>query len=88
MLTEEKTGQLPLLSDEQFAHLGGGSLAYLRQIRSEDVARLFPQAPAVAPGLELFALLAADGTPIAVTDTRDAALANAFANELTTVSVH
>ncbi|HTJ01596.1 MAG TPA: DUF1150 domain-containing protein [Methylovirgula sp.] len=88
MLTEEKTERLPLLSDEQFAHLGDGSLAYLRQIRSEDVARLFPQAPPVAPGLELFALLAADGTPIVVTDTRDAALANAFANELTTVSVH
>lgn len=88
MLTEEKTQRSPLLSDEQFAHLGDGSLAYLRQIRSEDVARLFPQAPPVAPGLELFALLSADGTPIVVTDTRDAALANAFANELTTVSVH
>jgi hypothetical protein len=88
MLTEEKNPRSPLLSDEQFAHLGDGSLAYLRQIRSEDVARLFPQAPPVAPGLELFALLSADGTPIVVTDTRDAALANAFANELTTVSVH
>jgi hypothetical protein len=88
MLTEEKNQRSPLLSDEQFAHLGDGSLAYLRQIRSEDVARLFPQAPPVAPGLELFALLSADGTPIVVTDTRDAALANAFANELTTVSVH
>lgn len=88
MLTEEKTQRSPLFSDEQFAHLGGGSLAYVRQIQSEDVARLFPQAPPVAPGLKLFALLAADGTPIVVTDTRDAAIANAFANELTTVSVH
>ncbi|MGB8277154.1 MAG: DUF1150 domain-containing protein [Methylovirgula sp.] len=78
----------PPFSEEQFAHLGGGSLAYLREIRSEDVARLFPQAPPVEPGLQLFALLAADGTPIIVTDTRDAALANAYANELTTVSVH
>lgn len=88
MLNENKNAASPPFSDEQFAHLGGGSLAYLRSIRSEDIARLFPQAPPVQPGLKLFALLAADGTPIAVTETKDAALANAFANELTTVSVH
>ncbi|MGO9135263.1 MAG: DUF1150 family protein [Methylovirgula sp.] len=88
MLTEDNILASPPFSDEQFAHLGGGMLAYVREIRSEDVSRLFPQAPPVAPGLQLFALLAADGTPIAVTDTRDAALANAFEHELTTVSVH
>lgn len=86
MLSETRNS--PPFSDEQFAHLGGGTLAYLRAIKSEDVSRLFPQAPPVEPGLQLFALLAADGTPIVVTDTRDAALANAFAHELTTVSVH
>jgi len=40
------------------------------------------------PGLKLFALLGADGTPIMLTDSRDAALANAWQNELQTVSVH
>ncbi|MFC0282705.1 DUF1150 family protein [Camelimonas abortus] len=63
-------------------------VAYVRPIRSEDVQRLFPQAPALQPGMQLFALLMGDGTPIMVTDTRDAALANAWANDLTTVSVH
>ncbi len=76
------------LTEEQFAHLGGGSLAYVRAIRSDDVARLFPQAPALQPGLQLFALLGADGTPIMLTDSRDAALANALQQELQTVSVH
>ncbi|MEJ0050352.1 MAG: DUF1150 domain-containing protein [Methylovirgula sp.] len=76
------------LTEEQFAHLGGGSLAYVRPISSEDVARLFPQAPALQPGLQLFALLGADGTPIMLTDSRDAALANALQQELQTVSVH
>ena len=33
-------------------------------------------------------LHAADGTPILVTDTREAAIANAWSNELETVSVH
>jgi hypothetical protein len=76
------------LTEEQFAHLGGGSLAYVRAISSEDVARLFPQAPALQPGLQLFALLGADGTPIMLTDSRDAALANALQQELQTVSLH
>jgi hypothetical protein len=60
----------------------------LRSIRSEEVAALFPQAPQMAPGLNLFALLAADGTPIMLTDTREAAIANAWDNELEMVSVH
>jgi hypothetical protein len=40
------------------------------------------------PGLKLFALHAADGTPIMLTDSREAAIANAWSNELQAVSVH
>ena len=76
------------LTAQEFAHLGGGSIAYLKTILSEDAKRLFPQAPDIRPGLTLFALLAADGTPIMLTDSRDAAIANAWENELQTVSVH
>jgi hypothetical protein len=76
------------MSPEALAQLGGGRIAYLRTIRSEEVATLFPQAPEMAPGLNLFALLAADGTPIMLTDTREAAIANAWDNELEMVSVH
>jgi hypothetical protein len=76
------------ISVEALAHLGDGRIAYVKAIRSEDVATLFPQAPEIAPGLELFALHAADGTPIMVTDSREAAIANAWSNELEAVSVH
>ena len=79
---------LEKLSPEALAHLGDGEIAYVKTIRSEDVARLFPEAPKMAPGLQLFALHAADGTPIMITDTREAAVANAWSNELETVSVH
>jgi len=41
-----------------------------------------------APGLKLFALHAADGTPIMLTDSREAAVANAWSQELEMVSVH
>jgi hypothetical protein len=78
----------PPFSEEQFAHLGGGSLAYVRELRSEEVSKLFPQTPPIQPGLQLFALLGADGIPIVLTDSRDAALANALQHELQTVSVH
>ena len=76
------------ISAETLAHIGDGRIAYVKAIRSEDVATLFPEAPQIAPGLKLFALHAADGTPIMVTDTREAAVANAWSHELEPVSVH
>jgi hypothetical protein len=78
----------PVMSAQAFAVLGGGRIAYVKPIRSEDVHSLYPQAPEMEPGLRLFALHAADGTPILVTDTREAAVANALTHELETVSVH
>ena len=76
------------ISPEALALLGGGKIAYVTAIRSEDVQKHFPQAPQLAPGTELFALHAADGTPIMLTDSREAAIANAWSQELETVSVH
>lgn len=79
---------LPTVTPDALAHLGEGMIAYVKPINSEDVASLFPQAPEIAPGLKLFALHAADGTPIMLTDSREAAVANAWSHELQAVSVH
>lgn len=76
------------ITPEALAVLGGGEIAYVRSIKSEDVPSLFPQAPQIAPGMTLFTLHAADGTAIMLTDSREAALANAMQHELVTVSVH
>ena len=78
----------PVMTAQAFAVLGGGKIAYVKPIRSEDVHSLYPEAPQMQPGIRLFALHAADGTPILVTDTREAAVANARTHELETVSVH
>jgi hypothetical protein len=83
--TEMKQSEI---SAEALAHLGDGQIAYMKTIRSEDVPSLFPQVPEIAPGLELFTLHAADGTPIMLTDSREAALANALSQKLEMVSVH
>ena len=76
------------VTTEALAHLGEGMIAYVKPVRSEDVPGLFPQAPLIAPGLQLFALHAADGTPIMLTDSRVGGIANAWSQELQTVSVH
>jgi hypothetical protein len=70
------------------ATLGEGQMAYVKPMRSDDINRLFPEAPDIEPGLELFALLSASGSPILLTNTRDAAVANAWAHDLQTVSLH
>jgi len=79
---------LEMLSPQGLAALGGGQIAYVRPIRSDDLNRLFPQAPEIQPGLDLFALLGADGSPLMITDSRAAAIANAWEHDLTPVSVH
>jgi len=89
MISEMNRTTNPIeITPEALAHLGDGRIAYVKAIRSEDVPTLFPQAPEIAPGLRLFALHAADGTPIMLTDSREAAVANAWSQELETVSVH
>jgi hypothetical protein len=79
--------QIPM-SQDAFAVLGGGRMAYVKPARSDDVAFMCPDAPMLAPGEDVFVLYAADGTPIMVTDTREAALANAASEQLETVSLH
>jgi hypothetical protein len=81
-MTNEHT-EKPIMSPQAFA-----VIAYVKPIKSEKVHELYPQAPEMQPGMQLFALHAADGTPILVTDTREAAVANAWNNELEAVSVH
>ncbi len=90
MIADNKKTELEIvtLTPEQFAHLGDGAVAYVKPMLSEDVMRLFPQAPKIEPGLQLFALLSATGTPLVVTDTRAAAVANAWEHDLQTVSLH
>jgi hypothetical protein len=76
------------MSAEAFAVLGGTKVAYIRPIRSEDVPFIYPDAPELEPGLALFALSAADGTAIMITDSREAAVAVAEHHQLDTHSVH
>jgi hypothetical protein len=82
------TSERLTMTPESLAGLGGGRIAYVRAMRSEEVKNLFPNVPPIAPGLELRALLAADGTPIMLADSREAVVMNAHEQDLETVSLH
>ena len=77
-----------VLTEMELAHLGEGSLAYLREIDSDELRGKFPGMPEIAPGTRLWAVFAANGQPIMLTDARDAAVAGALQNDLTPVSLH
>jgi hypothetical protein len=76
------------VTPQQLAQIGEGEVAYVKAMRSDDISRVFPDAPHLAPGQDLFALVSADGSPILLSDNRSAALANAMENELRMVSLH
>ncbi|GAB1580661.1 MULTISPECIES: DUF1150 family protein [Phyllobacteriaceae] len=74
-----------IFTESEFAHLGAGEIAYMRKMRTDDLARSFPALPPMAPGLELWALFGADGAPIVLSDARANILAGAQEHELRTV---
>jgi hypothetical protein len=78
----------PAVSAESLAALGENRLAYIRAIRSEEVAFLCAEAPLLPPGYRVFVLYAADGTPIMLADSHEAAMADAANREIETVSLH
>jgi hypothetical protein len=77
----------PLMSAQDFAVLGGSAVAYVRQMRSEEAEFLYPQAQLI-PGLTVFVLHAADGTPLAITDSFAEATRDAEGHRLAAMRLH
>ena len=76
------------ISPVELAQLGDGQVAYIRQMTAKEAGKLFPAVGGIPKGVPLFALHAADGTPLALTDSRHAALTQAMDDELSVASVH
>jgi hypothetical protein len=79
---------VPVMSENDFAKLGDGHVAYIRTMTSEEARRMFPAVEGLPQGINLFALHGADGTPLALTDTRSAAIGHAMGDELEIASIH
>jgi hypothetical protein len=87
-MTESENRDLNLVTPEALAVLGGGRIAYVRAFTGDEARGLFPQMPEVNPDLQLWALLAADGSPIMLADSREAVVMNAHENDLEPMSLH
>ena len=85
---EEKREIDAPLTRRELAELGDGEVAYIKQLDADSAERLFPALSNAPKGIDLYAVLGADGTPLTLTDSRGAAIANAIENNLVPVSVH
>lgn len=70
------------------ASLGGGIVAYIREIEREKAEILLGVRVRAGRQKSLFCVYMADGTPFSISASREAAVANAFEHNLTPVSVH
>lgn len=77
-----------VMTASELAKLGGGRIAYIKVLSSDQARRMFPSIEELPDGIELYALQAADGTSIALTDTLQAALGHAVGDDLEVASVH
>ncbi|MCB1378383.1 MAG: DUF1150 family protein [Alphaproteobacteria bacterium] len=84
----QDTNKTLTLSEADLAQLGGGALAYIREIGGEEAMKLLGSEIVIAPRSRLFCLYHADGTPVSISDSREAALGSASEHELMAMSVH
>lgn len=78
----------PFMSWKDLERLGEGEIAYIRILTSEEAKAQYPSIDNLPRGRKLYALHAADGSPIALTDTRRAALSHAMSDQLEIATVH
>ncbi len=78
----------PIMSERELARLGDGKVGYIRAMSTEQAHALYPGVQGLPKSGLLFALHGADGTPIALTDSRQAAIGHAIEVELSVTSLH
>jgi hypothetical protein len=76
------------ISVEQLQAIGAGFLAYVKPIGPEDASRMLGQAVEPGPEGKLFALFNANGAPISISRSREAAMGDAAEHELHPASLH
>lgn len=76
------------ISPEQLQAIGAGFLAYVKPIDVAAAARMLGQAIQAGPDGKLFALFGANGAPISISQSHEAAIGNAEEHELVAASLH
>ncbi len=80
--------RVPVMSMHELARLGGGRVAYIKVMTTDEARAMFPAVEEMPTGVNLYALHAADGTPLALTDSMSAAMGQAIGDELEIASLH
>jgi hypothetical protein len=76
------------IATEELAMLGNGALGYIREIEPDNAAKLLGPQINVPGDIRLYCLYGADGTPMSISASFEAAFAAARQHELTPVTVH
>jgi hypothetical protein len=76
------------IATEELAMLGNGALGYIREIEPDSAAKLLGPQINVPGDIRLYCLYGADGTPMSISASFEAAFAAARQHELTPVTVH
>ncbi|MEM9332118.1 MAG: DUF1150 family protein [Pseudomonadota bacterium] len=74
--------QNDFLKREDFAALGSDAVAYMRKISAEDLSNVFPDALELKAGKKYWALFAANGQPLMLSDKASELKSSAFYNDL------
>jgi hypothetical protein len=82
------TPPVPVMSMTELAKLGGGKVAYIKVMSHDEAKQLFPAVEGLPTGIDLYALHAADGTPLVLTDSHQAALGHAMGDELEIAAIN
>lgn len=83
-----KAAVAPAITAAELLKLGGGHIAYIRTMTSDQAKAMFPAVEGLPQGINLYALHAADGTPIALTDSMQAAVGHAMGDDLEIATLH
>lgn len=87
-MTRNEAEKKLAISEAELARLGGGQLAYIREIGADTAAELLGDTMHISADQRLYCLYLGDGTPVAISGSHEAALANAFEHDLLPMSVH
>lgn len=77
-----------VMSKADLAGLGRGVMSYIRTLSADQAREMFPMVTGLPEGVVLYSLHAADGTPLALTDTLGAVRGHAIGDDLEIVSIH
>ncbi len=88
MVMRDKSSDTAVKPISDLATLGDGEVAYIRVLSTAQAKRMFPAIRTLPKGIPLFAVHSANGTPICLADSAEAAMAFASEGELHVASIH